>query len=586
MRRQVHAALAESIGQDVDPDRRAWHRAHAAAGPDEMVAAQLEASAERAQARGGLAAAAAFLDRAVALTPDPARRARRALAAAQAAHASGSADAALALLATAQDGPLDELEDARRQLLAAQIAFTTRRGREAASALVAAARRVESLDRTLARATYLEAIWAASFSSWAASFSSQLGAGNGQVEIWAAARAAPSMSEPRSPADLMLDGLASRFADGYRAGAPTLQRALSAFRREGSHGLGGMPWVWLALDLWDADAWLELGERQVRTSRDAGALTVLPLALHTVAARHLLAGELELAGTLIREADSIISATGHVPLIHAGLGLAALQGGPGRAFITSTIRDGTERGGGILVRHAQHALAMLGNALGRYDEALRAAQAELEHNPAGFVMTALPELVEAAARSNEPELARSALDQLSEQTQASGTRWARGVEARSRALLSDGREADALYRRAIDLLDGQRLGLERARAQLVYGEFLRREGQRRDARRELRSAHDWFTEAGAGPFTERANRELRACGARPRSEREEIAGELTTREADIARLAGSGVSNPEIGAQLFISPRTVEYHLAKVYAKLGITSRNQLAEALPDRVNA
>ncbi|MFL5842555.1 MAG: AAA family ATPase [Thermoleophilaceae bacterium] len=577
VRRQVHAALAESIAPDVDPDRRAWHRAHAAAGRDEAVAAELEASAERAQVRGGLAAAAAFLERAVALTPDPKRRAQRALAAARAAHASGSAEAALALLDTAEQGPLDEPDDARRQLLAAQISFSQGRGCDSASQLVAAARRVEALDGMLARATYLEAIWAASFSS-------RLGTGGGQLAIWAAARAAPPAREPRSPADLMLVGLATRFAEGYPAGAPTLQRALATFRREAKHGLGDLPWAWLAVDLWDDGAWFELGARQLQMARDAGALSVLALALHTLAGWHVLVGELTAAEALLAEAESIVRATGQTLISHAGLALAALRGGDGQAFITSTMRDATPRGDGILVRHAEHAAATLYNGLGQYDDALQAAQLELERNPTGFHKTALPELVEAAVRSNEPELARSALDRLSEQTQASGTNWARSVEARSRALLSEGREADALYRSAIALLEGSRLGVERARARLVYGEWLRREGRRGDARAELRAAYDWFTAAGAGPFAERAGRELRAVGERPRAQRTEVAGTLTLREAEIARLAREGASNPDIGARLFISPRTVEYHLAKVYAKLGITSRNQLPDALASKL--
>jgi DNA-binding CsgD family transcriptional regulator/tetratricopeptide (TPR) repeat protein len=574
-RRPVHAALAESIPPGVDPDRRVWHLAHAADGPDEAVAAELEVSADRAQARGGLAAAAAFLDRAVELTPDPRRRAQRALAAAQAAHTSGAADAALALLVSAGKGPLDEIEDARRQLLEAQIAFTTRRGRDAASLLVAAAQRLEPLDGGLARASYLQAIWAASFAN-------HLGSGSGALGVAAAARAASPVPEPRSPADLMLDGLAARYVEGFAAGAPTLRRALTAFGRRGAQGVGDMAWVWVAVDLWDADAWFELGARQVQTSRDAGALTVLPLALHTLAAWHVLAGEFAVAETLLSEADSIMEATGDAPMSHARIGLAALQGRDAEAIVSASIRDATARGEGILVRHAEHAAATHYNGLGRYHHALRAAQRELEHNPAGFYMTALPELVEAAVHCGDLELARRAVARLSEQTQASGTNWALGVEARSRALTSDGDQAEALYRRAIDLLGYSRLGVECARAQLVYGEWLRRERRRRDAREQLHAAHERFTTMGAGPFAERTARELRASGETARKRTVETSDQLTPQEAQIAGLARDGLSNPEIGARLFISPRTVEYHLHKVFAKLNISSRMQLGRILSE----
>jgi DNA-binding CsgD family transcriptional regulator/tetratricopeptide (TPR) repeat protein len=568
-RREVHAALAESIPADVDPDRRVWHRAHAAAGPDEAVAAELEASADRAQVRGGLAAAAAFLERAVELTPDPKRRAERALAAAEAAHAAGAGDAAIGLLGIARHGPLDDFEDARCGLLVAQIAFSSRRGRDAASLLVAAAKRLEPFDGALAHASYLQAFWAAAFAN-------HLG-GDGKLEVAAAVRAAPPAREPRSPADLMLDGLATRFIEGYASGAPALRRALHEFRAAGSHGLGDTKWVWLAVDLWDADAWFELGTRQVQVSRETGALSVLPLALHSLAAWHVLAGEFARAETLLAEADSIMAATGDAPMHHARLRLVAQQGrDDAEALIESSMRDATARGEGIVVRHAEHAAATLYNALGRFDDALHAARQEVEHNPTGFYKTALPELVEAAVRSDRPDLARRALVRLCEQTQASGTTWARGVEARSRALVSDGEEAEALYRQAIGVLEQSRLGVELARAQLVYGEWLRSERRRRDAREQLREAHERFTAMGAGPFAERAARALGSTGEIVHKRTPASRGELTAQEAQIARLAGDGLSNAEIGAQLFLSSRTVEYHLHKVFAKLDISSRTQL----------
>ena len=578
-RRRVHGALADVLTPGEDEDRRAWHKAHAAAAPDEVVAAELEASATRAQARGGLAAAAAFLERAVALTPDPGRRAQRALTAARAAYAAGAADAASTLLQAAQRGPLDELEDARRQLLEAEIAFNSQRGRDAPSLLVAAARRLEPLDAGLSRAAHLQAIWAACVAMHLA--------GTGQLDVSVAARAAPPPAGTPSPADLMLDGLTTRFVDGFGAGAPAMQRALLEFGRTEPDGLVDMSWVWLAVELWDADAWFELGTRQVRAARAAGALTVLPLALHTIAAWHVLAGDLALADTLIAESDSIIAATGDAPMNHARLRLAALKGGDAVGLITASIREATERGEGVLVRHAEDAAATLYAGLGRYDDALAWAQREVEHNPHAFYMTALPELVEAATRCNELDVARRALDALSEKTQASGTAWARGVEARSRALISEGDAADALYRQAVSLLAESRLGVERARAQLLYGEWLRRENRRVDAREQLRAAHDAFAAMGAAPFAERAARELLATGETVRKRTVETIDDLTPQETQIARLAAERQTNAEIGAQLFLSPRTVEWHLHKVFSKLGISSRRELRSALPDaRVTA
>jgi DNA-binding CsgD family transcriptional regulator len=576
-RRLVHAALAESISPGDDGDRRAWHRAHAAAGLDEEVAAELEASAGRARARGGLAAAAAFLERAVALTPDRERRAQRALAAARAAHTAGAADAASALVTAARRGPLDELDDARGQLLEAQIGFSSRRGRDAASLLAAAAGRLAPLDTRTARAAHLQAIWAACFALHLASPS-------GPVEVSVAARTCPPAPGTPTPDDLMLDGLITRFVDGFPAGAPTLQQALREFSRTGAEGVADleMAWVWLAVELWDADAWFELGTRQAQAARAAGALTILPLALHTIAEWHTRAGELALAGTLLAESDSIMAATGDAPMSHARLHLAVLRGGDAEALIAASIEDATERGEGILVRHAEHAAAKLYASLGRYDDALIWARREFEHNPHAFYRTALPELVEAAARCDEPDEARRAADALREKTQASGTAWARGVEARSLALVSDGDDADALYREAISLLGGTRFVVESAHAQLLYGEWLRRQGRRVDAREQLRTAHEAFAAMGAGPFTERAERELKATGETVRKRSVETRDELTPQEAQIARLAADRLTNVEIGAQLFLSPRTVEWHLRKVFLKLGISSRRQLGSALPE----
>jgi len=426
----------------------------------------------------------------------------------------------------------------------------------------------------MARAAYLEAIWAACFAMHLASPS-------GQVDVSLAARAAPKPTGTPSPHDLMLEGLVTRFVDGYGGGAPTLDRALREFGRTEAEGLFDMAWVWLAVELWDADAWFELGTRQVQAARAAGALTVLPLALHTLAAWHVLAGDFGIADTLLAEADSIMAATGDAPMSHARLRLSALRGADAQDLIAASIRDATQRGEGVLVRHAEDAAATLYAGLGRYDDALAWAQREVEHNPHAFYMTALPELVEASARRNDLDLARRAVDALCEKTQASPTPWARGVEARSRALISDDDDADALYREAISLLIESRLGVEAARARLLYGEWLRREGRRRDAREQLRTAHEAFAAMGAQPFAERAARELLATGETVRKRTVDTLDELTPQETQIARLAADGQTNPEIGAQLFLSPRTVEWHLRKVFGKLGISSRRELRGALP-----
>jgi DNA-binding CsgD family transcriptional regulator len=579
-RRAVHRALAEATDPKLDPDRRALHRAHAAVGPDENVAAELERSAGRAQARGGLAAAAAFLEQATRLTPSPALRGKRALAAAKAKHQAGAPHAALGLLATAQEGPLDELQRARVDLLRGQIAFAVNRGSDAPPLLLSAAKRLESLDVGLARETYLDALWAAMFVG-------RLATGGGLLEVAQAARGAPPPSQPPRPADLLLDGLALLITDGFAAGTPMLRRALSAFRSEDVSREDGLRWLWLACraaaNLWDDETWAVLAIRQVQLARDAGALTVLPIALNSRIYLHLNVGELAAAAALIEEAEAVTDATGSRLAPYGVLLLAGWRGREAAAseLIEASMKEVVARGEGLGLTVIQWASAVLYNGLGRWEDALAAAQrAGEDPHEQLFSTWAAVELIEAATRSGLPEHAAGALERLSRSTGASGSDWALGIEARSRALISDGEAAERLYREAIDRLGRTQMRVELARAHLLYGEWLRRENRRIDAREQLRTAHQMLTAMGADGFAERAVRELHATGERVRKRIPDTPTQLTARETQIARLAGDGLSNPEIAAQLFMSPRTVEYHLHKVFTKLGIRSRNQLHGAL------
>jgi DNA-binding CsgD family transcriptional regulator len=584
-RRTAHRALAEATDPDVDPDRRAWHRAQAAAGPDEDVAAELERSAGRAQARGGVAAAAAFLEQAARRTPNAARRAERALAAAQAKHQAGAPDAALGLLATAQAGPLNELQRARVDLLRAQIAFAVNRGRDAPPLLLAAAKRLEPLDVGLARETYLDALWAAMFVG-------RLASGDDLREVAQAAHAAPRPGPSRQPpraADLLLDGLASLFKAGPPAGTPTLRRALRAFRSEQISKEEEIRWLHFAcrtaVDLWDDEAWDVLANRHVELARDAGALVELPIALHTRIGVHLNAGELTAAAALLEEVGVIAEATGSPIAPYGALALAVWRGREAQALelMEAWTKEVVSRGEGSALTAIGWARAQLYNSLGRYEDALVPGQEASEHpEELLFARWGLVELIEAATRTAKAALAADAFDRLSDATRGSVTDWALGIEARSRALLSDGETAERLYREAIDRLGRTRVRVALARAHLLYGEWLRREHRRVDARKQLRTAHGMFDAMGAEAFAERARRELAATGERVRKRTVETRDELTPQEAQIARLAREGQTSAEIGAQLFLSPRTVDWHLRKVFAKLGINSRRQLGIALRD----
>jgi DNA-binding CsgD family transcriptional regulator/tetratricopeptide (TPR) repeat protein len=580
-RRAVHLALAEVTDRETDPDRRAWHLASAAAEPDESVALELERSAARAQARGGLAAAASFLERAVALTGDPARRADRALGAAGASLHAGAFDVVGKMLAITDHWSLDELQRVRAELLRARLAFAINRGSDAPAHLLRAARRLEPLNVELARDTYLEAIAAALF---AARLSSS---GEDVPAVAEAALSAPGAAAPR-PSDLLLDALATLLVRGYTVGVPAVQRALSAFRVGTLTRRQPIRWTSIAcrtaVDTWDFDAWEDLSEQMVAQARELGAPGALATALTLRMVAHLHAGQMGALSSLLDEVEALIQATGVPSSPYGPLMLLAWRGQEreAAALIEATIREASLRGEGqgLSLAHCSHAVML--NGSGRYDEALEAAR---EGSAYLFDLTfrnwSLAELVEAGVRSGKTEAATEALERLAKTTRPCGTDWAQGIEARCRALLSAGDGADELYREAITRLERSRVRPALARAHLLYGEWLRREGRRVDARIQLRLAHDMLSAMGMEGFAERARKELLATGERARKRTVETRDDLTVQERQIAQLARDGLSNPEIGTRLFLSPRTVEWHLRKVFGKLEIQRRGELAKVLP-----
>jgi DNA-binding CsgD family transcriptional regulator/tetratricopeptide (TPR) repeat protein len=574
-RRYAHEALAEETDPSADPEHHAWHAAQATAGPSEEVAAELERSAMRSRARGGLAAAGVFLKRAAQLTPDPARRAERRLAAAQVTHQAGGRGAALRLLSLAEAGPLDELPRARAAALRGQIAFVNRAG-DTASLLWAAAKQFERLDPQLARDTYLEAISAV----WLA------GPGTSGVSLRRLVQAANAVpAAPSRPVDLLLAGLATRLNDGYAAGAPLLKRALRALRGPNRPGEEALPWLPLATatasHVWDDETWHALATRHVQLARDVGAFAMLAHALNMAIVMHAAVGNLAMAAALADEKEALTEATG-LPVLSCGTPmLAAWQGREAEAeSIFKTIdheafRRGEGRGGPIV----QRARALLYNGLGRYEDALAAAQPASELPPEfGATPWAVRvELIEAASRAGRPDLAAGALQELAEPARTTGTDWALGIQARCRALCTEDDEtAQAAFREAIERLGRTRMRSELARAHLLYGEWLRRQNHRVEGRQQLRTAHEMFSDMGAEAFAQRTARELAISGETARKRNFDAPDELTAQEAQIVGLVRQGLSNPEIGARLFISRRTVEWHLRNIFNKLNVTSRRQL----------
>ena len=578
VRHEIHRALAEATDEETDPDRRAWHLSQGTSVPDEEIAKELEDSAARAQARGGLAAAAAFLERATALTPEKSRRSGRALAAGRAKLQAGAVDDALRLAATAESGVLSELEQAMSLLLRAQISFLSTRGGDAAPLLLKAADRLRELNPELARETYLEALMAAVFAGRLAA------AGATSPEVARAARGAPHARNPRG-LDVLLDGLVALFSDGYVAAVPILRQAQRAIGN-GMSPAEQLQSMWGAnissAHLWDDEAWEQLSERHLLLIRETGAFARLPIALSQRGQMHVFAGELAQAASLYEAFQEATEITGSNPAPYLGAVLVAMRGREAevRGFIDTARAEVVERGEGAGLSYLDWAEAVLHNGLGRYWEARAAALRVVDRPELIPVNWALPELIEAAMRTGAPELAANTNRLLTDRTRASGTDWAVGVAARSHALVVDDSHAEDLYAEAIERLGGTRARTDLARAHLLYGEWLRRQRRRVNARKELRTAYDMFTEFGMEAFAERARAELQATGEHARRQTVEALDQLTPRESHVSHLVAQGNTNKEIAAQLFVSESTVEYHLVKVFRKLDVKSRSQLASRL------
>ena len=603
-RRLVHSALAAVTDAARDPDRRAWHGAHAAAGPDEGVAAELEGSAGRAQARGGLAAAAAFLERATALTLDPEKRAERALSAASAQVQAGGFEAARDLLSIAEAQAPSDFQQARIELVEAELAFATTRGGDASQLLLKAAQRLESIDAEMARTAYLQAVIAAVFNDQVT---------RGDVgQLAQAIAAAPRPAGTPTAADLLLEAIAAHNAQGYAAGAAILRTAMDMFVTETSRENDPRGrWLCSLLacwHLWDHQRWQLLSESYLELVRASGAHSELPMALTSEVYRLAYFGELSAAAAVNDELQAVMDATAASFAPYAALYLAAMRGRPGEVtdLIDAARSDLIQRGESFGITTASFTSALAYNGVGDYQAALSSASewelfevltqtssepaAPAGDRPSSSLLDRLSvgtywtvEVVEAAARCGRADIATAAVQMLAEVNSAAGTDWACGVEARCRALVSEGPVAEELYRESIERLARTALRPDLARAHLLYGEWLRRERRRSEARAELRLAYDMFVEMGMEGFAGRAHRELEATGESAR--KRTVAADpqlLTAQEAQIARMARDGHSNPEIGSRLFISTRTVEYHLQKVFTKLNVQSRRQLDRVLAD----
>jgi DNA-binding CsgD family transcriptional regulator len=587
-RREAHRALTDATDPIVDPDRRAWHRAQATSDPDEDVADELERSAGRAQQRGGLAAAAAFLERSAELTPDPQRQGLRLLLAAYAQLMAGANDRAQALL----EQSLPNLDDpplrAQAMRMQGAIRFADGRGGETPALLFNAAMALRDVDVRMAREILMEALEAA---MWAGRLSS----GTAPLDVAQAARTLSPPEGDETTANLLLTGYTARLTDSYAKGVDWWRRAVRAYAEE-SGDQSRLRWdgmVWNATgELLDFERHSATARAWVRVAREHGAMATLPVALSGLAWCEILGGRFEAAEALISEAVEITAATGAPSMPGAqGINSLAVLAWRGRErearLLAETVTDeAVARGQGLGVAVVHLLMTKLELGLGHYEDARIGALDVFDQDPLYVGSMALGDAVEATVRTGDADAAQAALARLTERARASGTPWGLGLLARSRALLARDQDAEALYVEALEHLGRSGVATELARTHLLYGEWLRRARRRADAREHLRAAHGMFEAMGAGAFAERARRELVATGVTVRNRTTQRRDELSPQEAQIAQLARDGHTSREIGAQLFISPRTVDWHLRKVFAKLGIHSRKQLPAALPGTSHA
>ncbi|WP_306360112.1 LuxR family transcriptional regulator [Nocardia sp. CC227C] len=571
-RRAAHGWLADATDEITDPDRRAWHRALACAGPDDEVAAELEVVAGRAETRGGVAAAAAFLARAAALTRDPDRRVDRILTAVRARLAAGAVAAAADLLATVDEGRLDVARRARVDQLHGRLAFARDADGAGPAFMLRAAHRLAAADPRRSRAYFLDAL----------EMALEVGRATGVMDmVLEAARAAPPAPPPSGASDALLDAMLSLSAGDHRTATALLRPMLSEGAAEmwtERPALG----VMLAAELWDIDAHARLTAQLLRVGRESGSLPLLRLGLTQVATAAVHRGDLDAAAAAIAEEEAVADAFGAAPHLYPRLHLAALRGRRAElAALADAVRAAArQRGEEHLLANVHWATAISCNAVGEYAAALDAARRATAHRALFVAGISLAELVEAAVRSGEPAAARIASAELTERAAAAGTAWSLGVAAAARALVSD---AEDDYRESLVHLDAAPLLPSRARARLRYGEWLRRQGRRKEAREQLRAAHESLSDIGMAAFARRAAAELRATGESVRSRTKPTYDQLTMQELHIARLVATGATSKEVAAQLFLSPRTVDAHLRNIFRKLGVTSRRQL-RTLPDLV--
>jgi DNA-binding CsgD family transcriptional regulator len=579
MRRRAHRALAAVTDVALEPDRRAWHLALATVGTDAEVAVELERAAWRAAARGGVAAAAAFLERAVALSPVGEDRASRALVAADAAYLAAMPGSAADLLEVAEVGPLDGVQQARAKVLRARLAIHEGRGRDAVSMLLEAATALDPVDRDAATDTFLEAFGFALFAGRTAEQPYLK-----QVAAAVDHRPGATGPAPARPIELLLEASTRQIEFGQVNAHETMHAAVDAFSSPAADDERHMAWRWLtcsvATDLWNERAWRLLATEQAEHARSNGALAALPTALHYLSLAHLHAGDFAGAQTLIDEAAAVQTAGGRAGLSCADLARRAWSGDREHTeqLIAESRAIAVRRGEGRTLTAIDLAEALLNNGLGRYEIALQAAQRAADLDEPGFLAFIAPEHIEAAVRSGKIELARASARRLVERTSKIDSAWARGIVSRCRALVAEDEHAEEFFEHALAELDRAAGDLNLARTRLLYGEWLRRAGRRRAARDQLRAAFEQLTKIGAAGFAQRAARELAATGERARSRGLDPSDGLTIQEKAVARLVAAGATSKEAAAELVLSPRTIDAHLRSIFRKLGISSRRQLGD--------